>query len=112
MLRTHLTTESFALSTWRNLASAHPIFKLLQPHIYGVLAIDTIGRKELIGSGGIVDQSLSLGGGGHVTFMEKCFKEVTIKLSTLLYEYRDLFIDLDVRNNRSELAIANRHQER
>ena len=29
-----------------------------------------------------------------------------------LYEYRDLFIDMDVRNNRSELAIANRHQER
>ena len=30
----------------------------------------------------------------------------------LLYEYRDLFIDMDVRNNRSELAIANRHQEK
>ncbi len=76
LLRTHLTTEPFALSTWRNLASPHPIFKLLQPHIYGILAIDTIGRKELIGSGGIVDKSLSLGGGGHVKFMEHCFKEV------------------------------------
>ena len=31
---------------------------------------------------------------------------------TLLYEYRDLFIDMAVRNNRSELAIAIRHQER
>ena len=30
----------------------------------------------------------------------------------LLYEYIDLFIDMDVRNNRSELAVANRHQER
>ena len=27
----------------------------------------------------------------------------------LLYEYRDLFIDMDVGNNRSELAITNRH---
>ena len=27
----------------------------------------------------------------------------------LLYEYRDLFIIMDVRNNRSEFAIANRH---
>ncbi|XP_046861552.1 allene oxide synthase-lipoxygenase protein-like [Xenia sp. Carnegie-2017] len=79
LLRTHLTTEPFALSTWRNLSSAHPIFKLLQPHIYGVLAIDTIGRKELIGKGGIVDLSLSLGGGGHVTFMEKCFKQTTFQ---------------------------------
>ena len=30
----------------------------------------------------------------------------------LLYEYRDLSIDMAVRNNRSELAIANGHQER
>ena len=30
----------------------------------------------------------------------------------LLYEYRDLFIDMDVGNNLSELAITNRHQER
>ena len=30
----------------------------------------------------------------------------------LLHEYRDLFIDMAVRNNRSILAIANRHQER
>ena len=54
------------------------MFKLLYPHVYGILAIDTIGRKELIGTGGIVDKSLSLGGGGHVTFMGKCFKEVNI----------------------------------
>ena len=30
----------------------------------------------------------------------------------ILYEYRDLFIDMDVGNNLSELAITNRHQER
>ena len=30
----------------------------------------------------------------------------------LLYEYRDLFIHMDVGNNLSELAITNRHQER
>ena len=35
-----------------------------------------------------------------------------IKDCFLLYEHRGLFIDMDVRNNRSELAIANRHQER
>ena len=35
-----------------------------------------------------------------------------VQYGFLLYEYRDLFIDMAVRNNRSELAIANRHQER
>ena len=29
----------------------------------------------------------------------------------LLYEYKDLFIDMAVRNNRSQLATTNRHQE-
>ena len=36
----------------------------------------------------------------------------TLKEKILFYKYRDLFIDMDVGNNRSELAIANRHQER
>ena len=36
----------------------------------------------------------------------------TLKEKILFYEYRDLFIDMDVGNNRSELAITNRHQER
>ena len=36
----------------------------------------------------------------------------TEKITILLYEYRDLLIDMNMRNNRSELAIANRHQER
>ena len=35
-----------------------------------------------------------------------------MRFQGLSYEYKDLFIDMDVRNNRSELAIANRHQER
>ena len=42
-----------------------------------------------------------------------CFLKLSIIVySTLLHEHKDLFIDMDVRNNRSELAIANRHQER
>ena len=39
-------------------------------------------------------------------------RKSTIGIIILLHEYKDLFIDMDVRNNRSELAIANRHQER
>ena len=35
-----------------------------------------------------------------------------MKFKSLLYEYRDVFVDMAVRNNRSELAIAIRHQER
>ena len=40
------------------------------------------------------------------------YSKAHIEYLLLLYEYRDLFIDMVVRNNRSELAIDNRHQER
>ena len=76
LLCTNLATEPFAVSAWRNLASPHPIFKLLLPHIKDLLACNTIRRKELLGEGGVVDQTLSLGGGGHMEFMERCFKKV------------------------------------
>ena len=49
------------------------------------------------------------------TFVVKCCHDtrlVVMVLRVLLHEYRDLFIDKAVRNNRSKLAIANRHQER
>ena len=44
----------------------------------------------------------------------RCYRSLFLYLQYLylLYEYRDVFIDMAVRNNRSELAIANRHQER
>ena len=44
--------------------------------------------------------------------LNKQHKLTLMRETLLLYEYRDLFIDMDVRNNRSKLAIANRHQER
>ena len=38
---------------------------------------------------------------------DKLFTKLVLTVyQCLLYEYRDLFIDMDVRNNRSELAIA------
>ena len=40
--------------------------------------------------------------------MNYCKENLFILKIFLLYEYRDLFIDMAVRNNRSELAIANR----
>ncbi|XP_046861563.1 allene oxide synthase-lipoxygenase protein-like isoform X2 [Xenia sp. Carnegie-2017] len=79
LLCTNLATEPFAVSAWRNLASPHPIFKLLLPHIKDLLACNTIRRKELLGEGGVVDQTLSLGGGGHMEFMEKCFKKMNFE---------------------------------
>lgn len=64
LLRCHLFMEPIAIACWRQLPSIHPLWKLLQPHVRGVLAINTLGRERLIPAGGVADNTLSLGGGG------------------------------------------------
>ena len=64
LLRTHLFMEPIAVACYRQLPTIHPMWKLLSPHIRGVLAINTLGRDRLIAKGGMVDIILSVGGGG------------------------------------------------
>lgn len=56
--------EPVSVASHRQLPTIHPLWKLLSPHIRGVLAINTFGRSVLIGEGGVVDNSLSIGGKG------------------------------------------------
>nr|XP_058954727.1 allene oxide synthase-lipoxygenase protein-like [Pocillopora verrucosa]XP_058954728.1 allene oxide synthase-lipoxygenase protein-like [Pocillopora verrucosa] len=76
LLRTHFFMEPLALASWRQLPSLHPLWKLLVPHLKGVMAINTLGRARLIAAGGVVDQTLSIGGGGHIDLMKKYYKNM------------------------------------
>ena len=73
-MKTHLVMEAFSVASWRQLSSIHPIFQLLFPHLRSIMAINTIGREELVSEGGIVDKTLSIGGGGHTQLLEKTYK--------------------------------------
>lgn len=64
LLRTHLSMEAIAVASCRQLPTIHPLWKLLAPHIRGTMAINTLARSTLINKGGLVDQLLSIGGGG------------------------------------------------
>lgn len=75
--------EAFAVASWRQLPSIHPVFKLLFPHLRSVMAIDTIGRNELTVKGGIVDKTLSIGGGGHIQLLEKTYKNFKFEMLSL-----------------------------
>ena len=77
LLRCHLMMEPTAVASWRNLPSVHPVWKLLYPHTKGIMAINTLGRNELIPDGGVADKVLSIGGGGQVTLMQKYYRSVT-----------------------------------
>ena len=58
--------EPVSIATHRQLPTIHPLWKLLSPHIRGVLAINTFGRSVLIGEEGVADNTLSIGGKGTV----------------------------------------------
>lgn len=47
-LRTHLAMEPIALALFRCLSNAHPVYKLLRPHLATVAAINAVGRTDLL----------------------------------------------------------------
>ncbi|KAI8619731.1 lipoxygenase [Chytriomyces sp. MP71] len=49
LFKSHLCIEPFAVACVRQLASAHPIYKLLRPHTIGTMQINVEGREIFIG---------------------------------------------------------------
>ena len=82
-MNTHLLVEAFAVASWRQLPSIHPVFQLLFPHLRPVMPINTIVRNELVAEGGIADKTLSIGGGGHVQLLEKTYKNFKFEMLSL-----------------------------
>ncbi|WP_437587281.1 lipoxygenase family protein [Sorangium sp. So ce1000] len=55
---THLLTEPFVITTYRQLDPKHPLFALLTPHFSGTLFINYAAQTTLVADGGAVDQLL------------------------------------------------------
>ena len=53
------------MATMRNLPDAHPINKLLRPHMRYTVAINTRARSTLINDGGIIDETFAIGTEGR-----------------------------------------------
>ncbi|XP_063306316.1 hydroperoxide isomerase ALOXE3-like [Pelobates fuscus] len=77
LLCTHLFAEVFSIATSRQLPIGHPVYKLLVPHFRYTLEINTLARSELLGPGGIFDQSNVTGNGGVPVLLRKALGDVT-----------------------------------
>jgi len=56
---THLLTEPFVITTYRQLDPRHPLFVLLAPHFAGTLLINYAAQTQLLGDRGAVDKLLT-----------------------------------------------------
>uniref|UniRef100_K1R5X6 Allene oxide synthase-lipoxygenase protein n=1 Tax=Magallana gigas TaxID=29159 RepID=K1R5X6_MAGGI len=61
---THLIMEGFWIAANRCLSPSHPVYKLLGPHCYALLAVNTRGFDALLRPGGYVDKTMALGSDG------------------------------------------------
>ncbi|XP_051900760.1 polyunsaturated fatty acid lipoxygenase ALOX15B-like [Pristis pectinata] len=77
LLKTHLFAEIFCIATLRKLPSAHPVFKLLMPHLKFTLHINTEARTLLISEGGIFDQAFSTGGTAKLIILQRALEHTT-----------------------------------
>ncbi|KAE9622309.1 putative linoleate 13S-lipoxygenase [Lupinus albus] len=58
-LRTHCAAEPFVIATNRQLSAMHPIYRLLHPHLRYTMEINSLARRVLINSNGIIELSFS-----------------------------------------------------
>ncbi|XP_078057021.1 polyunsaturated fatty acid lipoxygenase ALOX15B-like isoform X2 [Mustelus asterias] len=77
LLETHLFAEIFCVATLRKLPNAHPLFKLLMPHLKYTLHINTGARELLISDGGVIDKAFSTGGAGKVQILQRAMDQIT-----------------------------------
>ncbi|XP_068433599.1 hydroperoxide isomerase ALOXE3-like [Clinocottus analis] len=76
LMKTHFLAEVFAVAALRSFSVIHPFYKLLIPHFYTTLYINTAGRKDLFGPEGALSIS-SLGYNGLTELMRRNLSETT-----------------------------------
>ena len=89
----------------RNLPDAHPVYKLLRPHLRYTMAINAKARKTLLGPGGAIDELFAVGSVGQNELIRRAGKKYSVHWSNIkrniaergvadsaklpLYHYRD-----------------------
>ena len=86
------------MSLMRNLPDAHPLYKLLRPHVRYTMAINVVGRETLFGRNGAVSDVFSIGGDGQDELFRRSSKRFSVHWSNIKRNIKDRGVD-----NRTQL---------
>lgn len=75
LLETHLVPEVVCVALHRCLPEAHPLHRLLAPHLEHVIPINVAARTLLLGRDGLIDRSMASGAAGFVDLIEAAWAD-------------------------------------
>ncbi|EGV20546.1 lipoxygenase family protein [Thiocapsa marina] len=75
LLSTHLIVELFKVAMRRTLPDAHPVNKLLTPHLAYTMAVNTSARTQLLAPGGPIDSTMAVGSKGAFELMARAWRD-------------------------------------
>jgi len=75
LLHGHLIVEVFDIAMHRTLPDAHPVNKLLTPHLEYTLAVNQSARAKMLAPGGPIDRTMAIGAKGAFELMGRSWWE-------------------------------------
>ncbi|MEO1491191.1 MAG: lipoxygenase family protein [Pseudomonadota bacterium] len=75
LLHGHLIVEVFDVAMHRTLPDAHPINKLLMPHLEYTMAVNNSARTAMLAPGGPIDKTMAIGAKGAFELMGRAWWE-------------------------------------
>ena len=73
-----IVMETFAMATYRTLATIHPVYKILHPHLQHVIAVNVLDRQQLSpGNEGMFEKFLAVGD-QYEKLLKQAFKSFSL----------------------------------
>jgi hypothetical protein len=93
LLRTHFVMEAFSVAAHRQLHVRHPVHQLLAPHFHATMAINNSARAKMLGPGGPIDKTLSLGCTGSMELLRSEYAQWDFSLCDFPKDIKDRGLD-------------------
>ena len=77
----------------RNIPDAHPVYKLLRPHMRYTTAINTMARESLLGPKGAIAATFSIGSEGQNVVLQRAGKKYSVHWSNIKRHTRHRGVD-------------------